>query len=51
MMGGIYEVAVEMGSGTITCKFPKDWSRHWKVVRGIHRQKDSKVISYAYFFI
>jgi hypothetical protein len=41
---------IEMSSGVMTniyTKFHKDWFRHSKVGRGIRRDTDSMVISYA----
>jgi hypothetical protein len=46
-MGGIYEYAVEMGSGAIICipSFIKNGSGIQKLMgRGIHRHTDSMVI-------
>jgi hypothetical protein len=46
-MGGIYEVAVEMGSGAMICipGFIKICSGTQKFLKGIHRDTESMIIS------
>jgi hypothetical protein len=51
-MGGIYKYIVEMGSsGTIYVpSFIRTGSGIQKLIAGIHRHRDGKVISLAYFY-
>jgi hypothetical protein len=51
-MGRIYEATIEMDSGVMIYipSFIKIGSGIQKLIWGIHRYTDSKVISYAYYF-
>jgi hypothetical protein len=46
LMGGIFKLCLEIGSGSVICvpSFIKIGSDIQKLIRGIHRHTDSKVI-------
>jgi hypothetical protein len=52
LMGGIYKVRPSDGlkCHDIHTKFHKDWFRHSKFNRGIHRHTDSMTIAYSYIY-